>query len=157
MRSWVRMIADVLVEPRKEDIPIKRRKSRAKRMMTKTTDLGKIKNYFSTIYQRKDWTSDDMKEVGAGATARKRKGGGCMEQPEELLKAKSRRTMVEETNLCGIDDSGTLSPTYLGAKSLEGREPVDRQMKKERAGFKEINGGNRQRDVLIDQDKTKIV
>ena len=75
-----------------------------------------------------------------------------MEQTRELWNAKSRRILVEEIDLSGMENSGTLRPVYLGAKSLEGREPVDR-LKMKWVGFNEKDGGIRQGDDLNDQDK----
>ena len=55
-------------------------------------------------------------------------------------------------DLNGKSNSGTLCPIYLGAKSGEGREPVDRRMKW--AGFVKKDGGISHGDVRNDRDKT---
>ena len=83
---------------------------------------------------------------------RKRKHNGCVETTQGPRGAKSRRTLVEDTKSSGNEDSGTLCPIYLGAKSGAGREPVDRRTKW--AGFNGNNGGNSHGDDLNDQDKT---
>ena len=83
---------------------------------------------------------------------RKRKYDGCMETTQGPRDPKSRRTVVEDTDLSGKGDSRTLCPIYLGAKSGAGREPVDRRRKW--AGFIGNNGGNSHGDVQNDQDET---
>ena len=93
----MRMINDVLVEPRRNDAPTKRRKRRARRTV-KQSNLGNIRNYFASLYQPKECSSNDVKEGGAGALVRKRKYDGCMETSPGLCNPKSRRIFSNHTH-----------------------------------------------------------
>ena len=134
----LRMINEVLLEARKVEAPTKRRKTKAKRAIKKP-NIGNIKDYFSSLYQPKESSSNKGKEGGAGAELRKRKLNECMETTLGPRDPKSRRTLVEDTVLSENEDSRTLCPFYLGAKSWAGKEPTDRR--RERAGIIGINGG----------------
>ena len=135
----LRMINDVLVEPRQGDAPTKRKKRKAKRANV-PANIGNIKKYFTDLHQHKEWSSNDTKE--GGAEGRKRKPDGYLEQTTDLRSCKSRRLLLEETETSGKTDSRTLSPLFMGAKSGCGREPADRQnLGANGAGFIEKEGG----------------
>ena len=90
-------------------------------------DIGKIRQYFTNLQLRKEWNTSTSIEGGMGDGLRKRNGEMMLEDPEQRKTTKSRRLlMVGPEKSSGTDDSGTMCPLFLGAKSGTRREETAR-------------------------------
>ena len=118
----MRMITDVLMEPRKEDAPTKRRRGRGKRS-TCPKNQGTLQKYFSKLVVPKEMSvANSMVE---GANVRKRKGETILvEDHKRLMLDDAPRCLLMEDDrtTCRNEDSRTLCPIFMGAKSRNGRE-----------------------------------
>ena len=126
------MMKDVLVEPRKEDAPTKRRRGRGKRSTCQKIQ-GTMKEYFSKIVVPKEISV--AKSMVEGANVRKRKGETILvEDHKRLMLDDAPRCLLMEDDrtTCRNEDSRTLCPIFMGAKSRNGRETTD--------GLKKISG-----------------
>ena len=117
----LRMIGDVLVEPRHRDAPTKRRRGRARRS-TCTKIQGTLKDYFCNIPVPKEISLGNS--TVEGAQMRKRKG-------EDLVVKDPKRRTGSVVQLCLMidDDEETcsLADSIWGAKSKIGRETDEEQ------------------------------
>ena len=123
----LRMIGDVLVEPRQRDAPTKRRRGKAKRS-TCPKIQGTLKDYFAKIPVPKEIR--DENSTVEGAPMRKRKGEDLMlEDPKQHTGSKELLCplMENDEKICGLASSRTLCPIIWGAKSVNGRETDDGQ------------------------------
>ena len=151
----LRMIDDVLREPKPTEAPTKRWKQRPKRNRA-PTNLGNIRKYFNNTCQSKVNSSNEEKEGGGRGEVKKRKVDDCLEHLPDLRSIKSRRILTEEANHDVLDDSRTLSPVIWGEKSISGREPGQRRPNG--AGFKDggTNQGiwdNKKDDLRLDETR----
>ena len=110
----MRMMYTVLVEPRDDQAPTKRKRAGAKRTDPKNKTLGNIRNYFSELYTSKEWSTSSQKEGGELGGTRKRKDKDCLEPEEHMACPKSRRLLVEATVTSGTTNSRTKCPFILG-------------------------------------------
>ena len=100
----LRMVNDVLVDPKKDVAPTKRRRGKAKRS-TCSKPQGTIKEYFSLLNVPKEW-STILKNEGTssastmleGARLRKRKGDDLLVEDlrRQTMSRKSQRLLVED-------------------------------------------------------------
>ena len=112
--------------------------------------LGNIMKYFIKVQPQQEWKPDETKEGGAVDGMRKRKCLDLLEDREQLLTTKSRRLMVEDTEMTyGTTNLRTLSPLHLllGAKSGTWREETERRSLGVKTGlelrvYNEKEGGN---------------
>ena len=155
--SKMRMINVVLVEPGVKDAPIKRRRGRGKRS-TCPKIQGTLKEYFSKIVVPKELSV--VKSTVEGALLRKRKGEALLVEDHKrlMLTDASRCLLVEDDgNTCGIEDSRTLCPIFMGAKSRNGRDTTGKTTKVSGNGLELIalTKGERGTSLGLDERKTK--
>ena len=125
----LRMISEVLMVPRRDVAPPKRKQVKAKRKIDgkKQKHLGNIKMYFNELCQGKDLDSNEKKEGGAGGMKRK-----MVERRDLipiLITKKPKLASMEATINSGETDSRILCPVDLGDLPFLGgsRERDDRR------------------------------
>ena len=115
--------------------------------------------YFSKIVVPKEISV--VNSTVEGASLRKRKGEALLVEDHKrlMLNDASRCLVVEDDeNTCETEDSRTLCPISMGAKSKNGRDPTEWTTKVSGNGL-ELNAltkGERGTSLGLDERKTKI-
>ena len=120
------------MEPRKDQKPTIRRRGKGKRRIEPNMK-GRIDTYFSKLVCTKEWANVKTTEGGAFGHGpegmRKRKLQSLLEDPERCPDSNPRRLRVMEPVQTDVEiNSRTLSPSILGARSKDGREPGQGQV-----------------------------
>ena len=133
----LRMMKEVLMDPRNRTAPTKRKSRKAKRAEVPII-LGNIKTYFTNLKTHKECHGLLEDEGGESFGMRKRKGDACEALVEPGTK-KSKKLDDVSTSGGAVGTSRTKCPNSLGAKSLTGKEPDFSVMMKGSMGL-ELNG-----------------
>ena len=123
----MRMLNEVLMEPKNRTAPPKRKTRKAKRA-TVPIILGTIHKFFSNLQTHKE-CQNRLEEEGGKVTGLRKRKGGLVEATEHQMTSKSRRLNVETVSHGTTKNSRTECALLLGANSFSGRDPDDRLMK----------------------------
>ena len=136
----MRMMNEVLMEPKNRTAPPKRKTRRAKRAAVPII-LGTIHKFFSNLQTHKE-CQNRLEEDGGDVTGLRKRKGSLVEATEHQMVFKSRRLDVETTSHGTTTTSRTECPLFLGAKSFYGRDP-DVRLQKGTNGLELLEEGAR--------------
>ena len=119
----MRMMKEVLMDPRNRTATPKRKTRKAKRAAVPIV-LGTIQKYFTNLQTHKE-CQNRLEEEGGDVTGLRKRKGSLVEATEHQTIFKSIRLDDVTTSHGTMTTSRTECPLFLGAKSLYGREPDD--------------------------------